>query len=59
MKVLKTFMGPGVPPLDLHNAVYTKLEQEGKIKTVNTISPSDPANARGDMTAKTEAICRR
>ncbi len=56
MKVLKTFMGPGVPPLDRRNAVYTKLEQEGKIKTVNTISPSDPANARGDMTAKTEAI---
>lgn len=56
MNVLKTFMGPGVPPLDRRNVVYTKLEKEGKIKTVNTISPSDSANARGDMTTKTEAI---
>lgn len=56
MKVLKTFMGPGVPPLDRRNEIYTKLEAEGKIKTVQTISPSDSANARGDMTTKTEAI---
>lgn len=56
MKVLKTFMGPGVPPLDRRNEIYTKLEEEGKIKTVQTISPSDLANVRGDMTAKTEAV---
>lgn len=56
MKVLKTFMGPGVPPLDRRNIVYTKLEQEGKIKTVEVIAPSDTANARGDMTNKTAAI---
>ncbi|HIW21759.1 MAG TPA: sugar ABC transporter substrate-binding protein [Candidatus Dorea intestinavium] len=56
MNVLKTFMGPGVPPLDRRNVVYEKLEKEGKIKTINTISPSDSANARGDVTTKTEAI---
>lgn len=56
MKVLKTFMGPGVPPLDRRNEIYTKLEKEGKIETVQTIAPSDSANARGDMTTKTEAI---
>ena len=56
MKVLKTFMGPGVPPLDRRNVVYTKLEQEGKIQTVSTISPSDPSNARGDVTTKAAAI---
>lgn len=56
MKVLKTFMGPGVPPLDRRNAIYTKLESEGKIKTVNTVAPSDPANARGDVTTKAAAI---
>lgn len=56
MKVLKTFMGPGIPPLDRRNEVYTKLEQEGKIKTVEVIAPSDTANARGDMTTKTAAI---
>lgn len=56
MKVLKTFMGPGVPPLDRRNEIYTKLESEGKIKTLEVIAPSDSANARGDMTNKTAAI---
>ncbi|MFA9465564.1 MAG: sugar ABC transporter substrate-binding protein [Velocimicrobium sp.] len=56
MKVLKTFMGPGIPPLDRRNEIYTKLEEEGKIETVQVIAPSDSANARGDMTTKTEAI---
>lgn len=56
IRVLKTFMGPGVPPLDRRNEIYTKLEQEGKIETVQTIAPSDMANVRGDMTTKTEAI---
>lgn len=56
IKVLKTFMGPGVPPLDRRNEIYTQLEKDGKIKTVQTVAPSDSANARGDMTTKTEAI---
>ena len=56
IKVIKTFMGPGVPPLDRRNEIYAKLEADGKIETVTTISPSDSANARGDMTTKTEAI---
>ncbi len=56
MKVLKTFMGPGIPPLDRRNEIYTKLEEDGKIETVQVIAPSDSANARGDMTTKTEAI---
>ena len=56
MKVLKTFMGPGIPPLDRRNEIYTQLEAEGKIKTVEIIAPSDTANVRGDMTNKTSAI---
>ncbi len=56
MKVLKTFMGPGIPPLDRRNVVYTQLEAEGKIETVEVIAPTDTANVRGDMTTKTAAI---
>ncbi len=56
VKVLKTFMGPGIPPLDRRNEIYTKLENEGKIETVQIVAPSDSSNARGDMTTKTEAI---
>lgn len=56
VKVLKTFMGPGVPPLDRRNEIYQKYEADGKIQTIQTIAPSDAANVRGDMTQKTEAI---
>lgn len=56
VNTLKTFMGPGIPPLDRRNIVYTDLETQGKIKTVETVAPSDTANARGDMTNKTAAI---
>lgn len=56
VKVLKTFMGPGIPPLDRRNEVYTQMESEGLIETLETIAPSDSANARGDMTVKTAAI---
>ena len=56
MKVLKTFMGPGMPPLDRRNAVYQQYEADGKIQTLEVIAPSDTANARGDMTNKTAAI---
>ncbi len=56
VNVLKTFMGPGIPPLDRRNVVYTDLESQGKIKTAETVAPSDTANARGDMTNKTAAI---
>ncbi len=56
MKVLKTFMGPGIPPLDRRNAVYQQYEADGKIQTLEVIAPSDTANARGDMTNKTAAI---
>lgn len=56
VKVLKTWMGPGVPPLDRRNTIYTDLENAGTIETVTIIAPSDFANARGDMTTKTEAM---
>lgn len=56
MKVLKTFMGPGIPPLDRRNIVYAQLEADGKIETLEVIAPTDTANARGDMTTKTAAI---
>ena len=56
VNTLKTFMGPGIPPLDRRNVVYTDLETQGKIKTVETVAPSDTANARGDMTNKSAAI---
>lgn len=56
VKVLKTFMGPGIPPLDRRDTIYNKLVEEGKLETVYLVQPSDTSNVRGDMTTKTEAI---
>lgn len=56
MKILKTFMGPGIPPLDRRDVIYNKLVEEGKIETVEVVAPSDTANVRGDMTNKTAAL---
>lgn len=56
IKVLKTFIGPGIPPIDRRDVYYAELETAGKIKTVETVAPSDFANVRGDMTNKTAAI---
>ncbi len=56
MKVLKTFMGPGIPPLDRRDVIYNQLVEDGKIETVEIIAPSDTANVRGDMTNKTSAL---
>ncbi len=56
VKVLKTFMGPGIPPLDRRNEVYTQMEAEGLIETVTTVQPTDSANARGSMTTQTAGV---
>ncbi len=56
VKVLKTFMGPGIPPLDRRNEVYTAMEAEGLIETVATVQPTDSSNARGSMTTQTAGI---
>lgn len=56
IRILKTFMGPGIPPLDRRNVVYNRMVDEGKIEELEVIAPSDSANARGDMTNKAAAI---
>ncbi|MCL2865438.1 MAG: substrate-binding domain-containing protein [Lachnospiraceae bacterium] len=56
VRVLKTFMGPGIPPLDRRDIVYRRLEDEGYIYTVNTVSPADFSNVRGDSTMMTAAM---
>lgn len=56
VRVLKTFMGPGIPPLDRRDVIYRRLEEEGYIYTVNTVSPADFSNVRGDSTMMTAAM---
>ncbi len=50
VRVLKLWMGPGIPPLDRRQEIYKKFEDEGKIKTLELIGPSDFTSVR-DSTA--------
>lgn len=47
LKVIRAWMGPGVPPLDRRQTVYDRLKEEGKIEEVALVGPVDSANARG------------
>lgn len=56
VKVIKLWWGPGVPPLDRRETIYKKYEQEGKIKTVETIGPSNFQDVQGDIASKVSAV---
>ncbi|GHV75030.1 sugar ABC transporter substrate-binding protein [Spirochaetia bacterium] len=47
IKVIRAWMGPGVPPLDRRQAIYDRYVKEGKITEVALVGPVDSANARG------------
>lgn len=47
IKVIRAWMGPGVPPLDRRQTVYNKLVKEGKLEEVELVGPVDASNARG------------
>ncbi len=47
IKVIRAWMGPGIPPLDRRQVVYDKYVAEGKIQEVALVGPVDFSNARG------------
>ncbi len=47
IKVIRAWMGPGIPPLDRRQAIYDKFVAEGKIEEVALVGPVDFSNARG------------
>ena len=56
VKILKLWFGPGVPPLDRREEVYKKYEQEGKIKTIETIGPSNLDDVQGEVASRVGAV---
>lgn len=56
VKVIKLWWGPGVPPLDRRETIYKKYEQEGKIKTVESIGPTNMQDVQGDIASKVSAV---
>jgi simple sugar transport system substrate-binding protein len=47
IRVIRAWMGPGVPPLDRRQVIYDRYVKEGKIKELALVGPVDAANARG------------
>ena len=47
IKVIRAWMGPGIPPLDRRQAIYDQYVADGKIEEVALVGPVDFSNARG------------
>ncbi|MCL1812649.1 MAG: substrate-binding domain-containing protein [Treponema sp.] len=47
IKVVRAWMGPGVPPLDRRQTIYDRYVNEGKIVEVALVGPVDYSNPRG------------
>ena len=47
LKVIRAWMGPGVPPLDRRQVIYDQFVKDGKIVEVELVGPVDASNARG------------
>lgn len=59
LKVIRAWMGPGVPPLDKRQAIYDKFVADGLIEEVALVGPVDGANARGGTQDALAAILPR
>ncbi|WP_270180285.1 sugar ABC transporter substrate-binding protein [Alkalihalobacillus sp. CinArs1] len=56
VKVIKLWFGPGVPPLDRRQEIYQKYEDEGKIKTLEVIGPTNFQDVQGDIASKVSSV---
>jgi len=56
LKVLKLWRGPGIPPFDRRQETYKKFEEAGKIKTLEVLGPSNPADSEGSIAMVVSSI---
>jgi simple sugar transport system substrate-binding protein len=59
IKVVRAWMGPGVPPLDRRQTIYDRFVREGKIVEVALVGPVDSSNPRGGTRDAFAAILPR
>lgn len=59
LKVIRAWMGPGIPPLDRRQTIYDQFVAEGKIEEVALVGPVDFSNARGGTQDALAAILPR
>lgn len=56
IRVLKLWRGPGIPPFDRRQETYKKFEEAGKIKTLEVLGPSNPADSEGSIATVVASI---
>lgn len=56
LKVLKLWRGPGIPPFDRRQETYKKFEDAKKIKTLEVLGPSNPADSEGSIAAVVSSV---
>lgn len=59
IKVIRAWMGPGIPPLDKRQVIYDKFVEEGLIEEIALVGPVDASNARGGTQEALAAILPR
>lgn len=56
VKVIRAWMGPGIPPLDKRQVIYDQYVKEGKIQEVELVGPVNASDARGGTQEALAAI---
>lgn len=56
LKVIRAWMGPGIPPLDRRQVVYDQMVKKGLITEIALVGPVDGSNARGGTQDALSAI---
>ncbi|HBF59272.1 MAG TPA: ABC transporter substrate-binding protein [Exiguobacterium sp.] len=56
VRVIKLWFGPGFAPLDRRQEIYKTYEADGKIKTLETVGPTNFQDVQGDIATKMNAI---
>jgi simple sugar transport system substrate-binding protein len=59
LKVIRAWMGPGIPPLDRRQVIYDRYVKEGKIVEVALVGPVNAADPRGGTHEALAAILPR
>lgn len=56
IRVLKLWRGPGIPPFDRRQETYKKYEDAKKIKTLEVLGPTNPADSEGSIASVVASI---
>lgn len=59
VRVLKLWVGPGIPPFDRRQEMYVKYEEDGSIETLETLGWTDSSNIEGSLNTVVASVLPR